>query len=169
MDRIINVNLLLKEPLNWIIVPLVIILAGMALALILPAEIRNGVTLPMNASPQMDPRQQNAINRAIVLGNSINMWLPIFHADVYQRARHDHQRSAAECWPRQKARCGNRVHGGAGRGGNADADGVGTGELFQQRHADRPEQSNPDQHDRLASARYRDREAAVGIWVGLYQ
>lgn len=27
---------------------------------------------------QSDPRQQNAINRSIVLANSVNMWLPIF-------------------------------------------------------------------------------------------
>lgn len=37
MDSIVNTGLL-KEPLNWIIVPLVIILAGMALALILPPK-----------------------------------------------------------------------------------------------------------------------------------
>lgn len=32
----------------------------------------------MAQAPQNDPRQQNAMNRAIVLGNSQNMWLPIF-------------------------------------------------------------------------------------------
>lgn len=40
MERFININLL-KEPLNWVIVPLVIILAGMALAYILPPKPEN--------------------------------------------------------------------------------------------------------------------------------
>jgi hypothetical protein len=37
MDRFVNVALL-KEPVNWVIVPVVLILAGMALAFLMPSK-----------------------------------------------------------------------------------------------------------------------------------